>query len=61
MVNEAWDCDPFAEVEVEAYDLDLDYEDGEGDYQILALDRFYDRNICDSLTSRGDPTQARCW
>lgn len=57
----AWDCDPTAHVTVDAYDLDLDYEDDTGDYQVLALDRFFDRQITDSLDSRGDPSTARCW
>lgn len=42
---EAWDCDLFADVYVEPYDLDIDEEDAEGDWQIIALDRFADRNI----------------
>lgn len=43
--NEGWDCDPFAQVIVEPYDLELDIEDDEGDWQVLALDRFGDRNV----------------
>lgn len=42
---EAWDCDLFTTVIMEPYDIDLDYEDDEGDWQVLALDRFADRNI----------------
>ena len=40
---EAWDCDLFTEVTVDDYDLDIDEEDD--DWQIIALDRFYDRQI----------------
>lgn len=40
---EAWDCDLFTEVTVDDYDLDIDEEDD--DWQIIALDRFYDRRI----------------
>ena len=39
----AWDCDLFTEVTVDDYDLDIDEEDD--DWQIIALDRFYDRRI----------------
>jgi hypothetical protein len=42
----AWDCDLFFVPECLDYDLDIDYEDSESDYQIIALDRFADRNIC---------------
>ena len=42
---EAWDCDLFTEVTVDDYDLDIDEEDDESDWQIIALDRFYDRQI----------------
>lgn len=42
---EAWDCDLFSEVFVEDYDLDIDEEDASGDWQVIALDRFYDRNF----------------
>lgn len=41
----AWDCDLFANVEVDDYDLDIDEEDDTGDWQVIALDRFYDRNF----------------
>lgn len=44
-MNEAWDCDIFFEPEPLDYDLDLDYEDASGDWQVLALDRFADRNL----------------
>ena len=40
---EAWDCDLFTEVTVDDYDLDINEEDD--DWQIIALDRFYDRQI----------------
>lgn len=58
---DAWDCDLFATVEIEPYDIDLDYEDDTGDYQILALDRFADRAITDSLEGRGERELERCW
>ncbi len=41
----AWDCDPEALLPVEDYDADLDYEDAESDWQVLALDRFGDRLV----------------
>ena len=41
----AWDCDLFTEVFMEAYDIDLEEEDDEGDWQVIALDRFYDRQV----------------
>ena len=41
----AWDCDPSFDPIDEAYDLDLDEEDDEGDWQVLALDRFGDRAV----------------
>lgn len=44
-INEAWDCDLFANVTVNHYDLDIDEEDDKSDWQIIALDRFYDRQI----------------
>lgn len=40
-----WDCNPDAQVVVEDYDEGLDYEDDEGDWQVLALDRFGDRSV----------------
>ena len=58
---EAWDCDLFTDVTIEPYDIDIDYEDDEGDYQILALDRFADRSITDSLKGRGEAAFERCW
>lgn len=42
---EAWDCDLFTEVTICAYDEGLDYEDDEGDWQVIALDRFFDRKL----------------
>lgn len=59
MMAKAWDCDPFAEVNVEPYDAGLDYEDDEGDWQVLALDRFADRDI--RWDGRGEAATARCW
>mgnify|MGYP000563083483 CR=1 FL=1 len=56
---DAWDCDLFTTVTIEPYDLGIDYEDD--DYQILALDRFYDRLITDSLDGRGEKELERCW
>lgn len=44
-LTEAWDCDPFFIPECLDYDLDVDCEDSESDWQILALDRFGDRTI----------------
>lgn len=41
----AWDCDPTFVAEPLDYDFDLDYEDAEGDWQVLALDRFSDRLV----------------
>ena len=41
----AWDCDPFFVPEPMAYDLDLDEEDDEGDWQVIVLDRFGDRMV----------------
>lgn len=58
---EAWDCDPDAALHVDAYDLELDEEADETDWQVLVLDRFGDRTVDESLHHRGDPTQARCW
>ncbi len=58
---EAWDCDLFTDVTVEPYDIDIDYEDSTGDYQILALERFFDRQIDFSLLSRGEPELERSW
>lgn len=45
MDGEAWDCDPDAQVIVEPYDLGLDEEDDEGDWQVIVLDRFGDRMV----------------
>jgi len=58
---EAWDCDLFTDVAVEPYDVDIDYEDDESDYQIIALERFYDRQINDTLLGRGEPELERSW
>lgn len=41
----AWDCHPGHVHHYEPYDLGLDDEDGEGDWQVLALDRFGDRLV----------------
>lgn len=41
----AWDCDPDAIIVIEEYDHGLDDTDGNGDWQVLALDRFGDRNV----------------
>lgn len=43
--NEAWDCDPLFVAEDLSYDLDLDEEDDEGDWQVIVLDRFGDRMV----------------
>lgn len=43
--NEAWDCDIFVQHIEEPYDLDLDEEDDEGDWQVIVLDRFGDRMV----------------
>jgi hypothetical protein len=40
-----WDCDPFLTAIVDEYDLELDFTDDCGDWQVLALDRFGDRSI----------------
>ena len=58
---DAWDCDLFTTVSVEPYDVDIDYEDDESDWQILALDRFADRDITDSIEGRGERELERCW
>lgn len=47
--GKAWDCDIFFVAEPLDYDLDLDYEDDEGDWQVLALDRFGDRMVRDDF------------
>lgn len=45
-VNEAWDCDPFADVSAPDYDEGLDFDDDpSGDWQSVCLDRFGDRLI----------------
>lgn len=44
-MDEAWDCDPFADVIVEDCDIDLDEEDDKGDWQVIVLDRFHDRLV----------------
>lgn len=41
----AWDCDPFMIMPVETYDLELDEEEDETDWQVLVLDRFGDRTV----------------
>jgi len=46
----AWDCDPFAALDPEAYDRDLDLEMDKTDWQVLALDRFGDRNVNPSIS-----------
>lgn len=43
--SEGWDCDPNAIVAVDPYDLDLDEEEDETDWQVLVLDRFGDRSV----------------
>lgn len=43
--TEAWDCDPFTRLSADPYDLELDEEDSESDWQVLALDRFGDRMV----------------
>lgn len=43
--NVAWDCNPDMVFVDESYDLDLNYEDDTGYWQVLALDRFGDRNV----------------
>jgi hypothetical protein len=40
-----WDCDPFMTAIVDNYDLELDFTDDCGDWQVIALDRFGDRGI----------------
>ena len=42
---QGWDCDPFAIVHVDYVDDDLDLEASYTDWQVLALDRFGDRNV----------------
>lgn len=47
--SEAWDCNPeFLPID-EGYDLDLDEEDSTSDWQVIALDRFGDRLVCDKI------------
>ena len=41
----AWDCDPDAMIFPEPYDAELNEEDDQGDWQVLALDRFGDRSV----------------
>lgn len=43
--SEGWDCDPDAVVACDSYDEGLDETDDTGDWQVLALDRFGDRNV----------------
>lgn len=57
--EEAWDCDPEAEVSAEEYDAGLDEEDDEGDWQVLALDRFGDRIVNPGLETRCDEFAVR--
>lgn len=59
--TEAWDCDPDALVALDDDMAELDEEEAETDWQVLALDRFGDRLVTGSLQGRGDPTLARCW
>lgn len=47
-----WGRDPSMLLVVDAYDLDLDEEDDEGDWQVLALDRFGDRVTVGYANSR---------
>lgn len=49
--SEGWDCDPGAVLLVEPYDEGLDETDDEGDWQVLALDRFGDRAVNGELLS----------
>ena len=42
---EAWDCDPDMCFEDMSYDLDLYEDDSTGDWQVIALDRFGDRQV----------------
>jgi hypothetical protein len=44
-MRSAWDCDPDTLVSVDEYDAGLDETDDTGDWQVLALDRFGDRNV----------------
>lgn len=48
----AWDCDPAFVPEELAYDLDLDEELDETDWQVIVLDRFGDRMVNASYTQR---------
>lgn len=41
----AWDCDPLFVAEVMDYDMDLDEELDETDWQVIVLDRFHDRLV----------------
>lgn len=59
MRNEAWDCDPFAEVEIEALDEGLDEESD--DWQVLVLDRFGDRLVANNRRFTGYPELERSW
>ena len=45
MSGEAWDCDIFFQPEELDQYFDIDLEDAESDWQIIALDRFADRII----------------
>lgn len=45
--GKAWDCCPFfvPDISDEDQHFDLDDEDDEGDWQVIALDRFSDRRV----------------
>lgn len=44
-----WDCDPNAVILVEPYDLGLDEEEDDTDWQVIVLDRFGDRMVNPNL------------
>lgn len=50
--GEAWDCDLFFVPENMSFDIDLDEEDDTGDWQVITLDRFHDRNVNPELGNR---------
>src|SRR6476620_7833185 len=44
---QGWDCNPMTTFELMGVDLDLDDEDSTGDWQVIVLDRFGDRQVLD--------------
>lgn len=46
IANEAWDCDPFADVSAPDFDEGLDFDNSpDSDWQFVCLDRYHDRLV----------------